>query len=104
MYISRLAELNKERGKYNQLQAAKDMEKCMLGTTCDHIKDLTYDDQKMIHNLKYFTWVEQQGKTYEEINQLWYDRNFWSNIFKQPAKWDEQIREFNEMTGLLKKL
>ena len=104
MYGSRLAELTKERGKYNQLQAAKDFEKCMLGTVSDNIKELTYEDQKMIHNLKYFTWVEQQGKTFEEINQLWYDRNFWTNMFKQPAKWDEQIREFNEMTGLLKKL
>ncbi len=104
MYGSRLIELEEEKGKYNQLQAAKDMEKCLFGTTCDYMKELTYDDQKMIHNLKYFTWVEQQGKEIEEINQLWYDRNLWSSIFNQPAKWDEQINSFNEMTGLLKTL
>ena len=33
----------------------------------DHFKELTYPDRKAIHNLKYYTWVEQQGKTYEEI-------------------------------------
>lgn len=104
MYGSRLKELEEERGKYSQLQAAKDMEKCLFGTACDHMKELTYDDQKMIHNLKYFTWVEQQGKEIEEINQLWYDRNLWPGLFSQPAKWDELIHEFNEKTCLLKNL
>lgn len=28
----------------------------------DHLKELNYHDKKSIHNLKYFTWVEQQGK------------------------------------------
>jgi hypothetical protein len=32
-------------------------------------------DRKRVHNLKYYTWVEQQGKTYEEIQAQWYDPN-----------------------------
>ncbi|HZX63621.1 MAG TPA: pyridoxal-phosphate dependent enzyme, partial [Bacteroidales bacterium] len=51
MYGSRLEELTAERGAYSLLQAAKDHEKCMFGTTTDHMKDLTYEDQKAIHNL-----------------------------------------------------
>jgi hypothetical protein len=35
--------------------------------TTDHLQELTYTDRKRVHNLKYYTWVEQQGKTYEEI-------------------------------------
>lgn len=104
MYGSRVKELEAERGKYNTMQAAKDMEKCLFGTRADNMKELTYDDKKMIHNLKYFTWVEQQGKEVEEINQLWYDRNLWPSLFNQPKHWDELINQFNEMTGLIKNL
>ena len=102
MYGSRLEELTAARGEYSNLQAAKDHEKCMFGTNPDHMKDLTYDDQKAIHNLKYFTWVEQQGKDVEDLRQLWDDREIWPNIFSQPARWDELINEFNDRTGLLK--
>ena len=102
MYGSRLEELTAERGKYTVLQAAKDHEKCMFGTTPDYMKDLTYDDQKAIHNLKYFTWIEQQEKDVEDLRQLWDDRHIWPKIFSQPARWDEMINEFNDRTGLLK--
>ncbi len=42
--------------------------------------ELTYPDRKRVHNLKYYTWVEQQGKTYEEIQAQWYDPNYWTDI------------------------
>lgn len=102
MYGSRLEELTAERGSYSMLQAARDHEKCMLGTTSDYMKDLSYDDQKAIHNLKYFTWIEQQGKEVEDLRQLWEDRHIWPQLFSQPARWDELINEFNDRTGLLK--
>jgi len=101
MYQSRIQELKEERGAYTMLQAAKDFEKCLYGTATDHMKELTYQDQKAIHNLKYYTWVEQQGKTIEDLNQLWYDRDLWPSLFHQSEKWDEMIEEFNERTGLL---
>ena len=37
------------------------------GQSIDHVQELGYYDRKRIHNLKYYTWVEQQGKTYDEI-------------------------------------
>lgn len=101
MYQSRIQELKDERGAYTMLQAAKDFEKCLYGTATDHMKELTYQDQKAVHNLKYYTWVEQQGKTIEDLNQLWYDRDLWPSLFHQSEKWDEMIEEFNERTGLL---
>ena len=66
------------------------------------MKELRYYDRKAIHNLKYFTWIEQQGKDVEDLRQLWDDRHIWPKIFSQPARWDELINEFNERTGLLK--
>lgn len=97
MYLSRLDELQAEKGDYSQLQAAKDFEKCILGQKTDNMKELTYNDRKAIHNLKYFTWVEQQAKEIEDLNQLWYDREIWDKLFHQVDKWDEMIIEFNEM-------
>ncbi len=102
MYQSRIEELIAERGAYSFLQAARDHEKCMLGTGPSHIRELGYHDRKAIHNLKYFTWIEQQGKEVEALRQLWDDRQIWPGIFNQPARWDELINEFNEQTGLLK--
>jgi Cysteine synthase len=104
MYQSRLVELRAERGNYNPLQAAKDHEKCMLGAKTDYIRELTYQDQKMIHNLKYFTWVEQQAKEIEDLNQLWYDRNIWHQLFNQTESLDKLIEEFNKETGVIDKL
>jgi cysteine synthase len=104
MYRSRIGELREERGEYTSLQAVKDMEKCLYGITVDHTRELTYMDQKTVHNLKYFTWREQQEKEVEDLDQLWYDRGIWQKIFQQPVRWDELINEFNKMTGLLKQL
>jgi len=102
MYQSRVHELREERGNYSPLQAAKDFEMCLLGQRTDNMKELSYTDKKMVHNLKYFTWVEQQAKDVEDLNQLWYDRTIWKSMFEQVEKWDELINQFNERTGLLK--
>ena len=96
MYGSRLDELNAEKGAYSEMQAARDFEKAFMGASVDYMKELTYADRKAIHNLKYFTWVEQQEKPIDEINQLWYDHDLWPNLFAQAAKWDEMIEEFNQ--------
>ena len=104
LYGSRLAELTADRGAYSDVQAACDLERCLWGQGEDFFKELTYSDRKAIHNLKYFTWVEQQGKEIADLNLLWQDREIWPRIFGQVARWDEMIREFNEKTGLLKKL
>ena len=104
MYQSRLHELTAERGNYSGIQAIKDMEKCLYGTGADFIKELNYQDRKAIHNLKYFTWVEQQAKDIQDLNQLWYDREIWDAIFMQDKKLDEMIMEFNDETGVLKSL
>jgi len=104
MYHSRLEELNAERGTYSNTQAIKDFEKCIIGEDTSFMKELSYYDRKAIHNLKYFTWIEQQGKEIADLNQLWNDRQIWHKLFHQLDKWDELIVEFNERTGLLKSL
>ncbi|MBN1649831.1 MAG: pyridoxal-phosphate dependent enzyme [Bacteroidales bacterium] len=102
MYESRIKEQEVEKGAYNQFQAALDFEATINEQSTDHMKELNYQDQKAIHNLKYFTWIEQQAKPLEELNQMWYDRGIWDKVFHQPDRWDELIEEFNDRTGLLK--
>ena len=99
LYKSRLEELKEKHGDYNKENAARDFEAGLLSTTPDYTKELTYLDQKAIHNLKYYTWIEQQGKELEDLNQLWYDREVWQKIFEQPTRWDELINEFNAEVG-----
>jgi len=100
LYKSRVGELADERGEYDETQAAVDFERCLLGTTVDYMKELTYTDRKAIHNLKYYNWVEQQEKEVEDLNALWHDRDLWPNLFDQPKRWDEMIEEFNAMSGV----
>ena len=75
MYSSRLEELKEERGgrEYNAVDAAIDLEKNVHGATTDHFLELTLEGKKRIHNLKYYTWVEQQGMDVEELNAQWYE-------------------------------
>ena len=94
--------MREEFGEYDETKAAVDFNRYLLGLTTDHLLELRYPDRRRVHNLKYFTWVEQQGKTYEEIQDQWYDRDYWSSIHEQADEIDELIEEFNERTGLLK--
>ena len=57
---------------------------------------------KRVHNLKYFTWVEQQGKTYEEIQAQWYDPDYWTGIHGHVDELDALIDALMNVTGLLK--
>ncbi|MCK5073938.1 MAG: pyridoxal-phosphate dependent enzyme [Bacteriovoracaceae bacterium] len=97
LYGSRLIELESERGKYNEKNIYRDME-MLTGLGIDNTMELTYQDKKRIHNLKYYTWIEQQGHNVEELNRQWYDHeNYWSFLKTSAEKIDEAIVEFNSM-------
>jgi hypothetical protein len=102
LYSSRLAELEAEFGAYEKIDAAIDYHKNLQAVTTDNMLELTYTDKKRIHNLKYYTWIEQQGKDVEELNAQWYDyEEYWDSIHSQIGKIDELIKEFNKRTGVL---
>ena len=105
MYGSRIEELNEAHGAYSQLEAGKDHALHMLGLKTDNLMELTYADRKRIHNLKYYTWVEQQARDVKDLNALWYDtKGTWDAVHAQADELDALINEFNEATGLLKAL
>ena len=105
MYRSRIAELEAEHGPYSIKDAAVDHALHLLGLRTDSMAELGYYDRKRIHNLKYYTWVEQQGKDMHDLNDLWYDEDkTWKGIHGQAAQLDELIDAFNEEAGVLKSL
>ena len=102
MYGSRLVEERQKHGNYSTQSAAVDFEAKLMGLDSEGVMELSYYDKKRMHNLKYFTWIEQQGKTVEELDEQWYDDAYWSKSFNQQEMWDDMITEFNEKTGLVK--
>ncbi len=101
LYASRLEELRAERGPFTAEDAAVAYHHHLIGQRTDNMEELTYPDRKRVHNLKYYTWVEQQGKTYAEIQAQWYEPDYWSNIHGQVDEIDALIDEFNGRVGLL---
>ena len=98
MYGSRLEELHEERGDYTNLDASGDYHQYLMGADIEHVIELGYWDRKRVHNLKYFTWVEQQGKTARELDALW-DPSYWEGIQQEIEPIDTLIEEFNALVA-----
>ena len=101
LYQSRILELREMHGEYTEMDAAVDYERYLLGQALDNMAELNYQDRKRIHNLKYYTWVEQQGKSYEEIQNQWYQDDYWRGVQSQVEHIDTLITDFNARVGLL---
>ncbi|BDU78781.1 pyridoxal-phosphate dependent enzyme [Mesoterricola sediminis] len=96
MYRSRLEEQTAEHGAFTAMDAARSHTGSLERQAVDHFKELTFPERKAVHNLKYYTWVEQQGKTYEEICAQW-DPEYWRQLFtEEAAEFDKLIVKFNE--------
>jgi acyl-CoA-binding protein len=97
LYSSRQVEMNEIHGQYNAQLANRHYARYLQGISTDHLRELTYADRKALHNFKYYTWVEQQGRSADELRQLW-DEDFWTRIFSQDVvdEWDRLIEAFNE--------
>ncbi len=102
MYHSRLDELRQKLGDFTFRDAVVAFHKHLQGQDTQNMMELSYRERKRIHNLKYFTWVEQQGKTFQDIQAQWYDADYWNRIHRQTGEIDALIDRFNGLTGLLR--
>jgi cysteine synthase A len=100
LYSSRLSELHDEFGEYGEMDAAAHNARYLKGQSTDNLLELGYPDRRRVHNLKYYTWVEQQGRTYAEIVDQWYAPDYWTQVQEQTAEIDALIEEFNTLVGL----
>jgi cysteine synthase A len=99
LYRSRLEEMRGDCGPYREIDAARDHAAVIGRQGIDWFKELDYYDRKAVHNLKYFTWVEQQGKTSEELNAQW-DLEFWREMFEgEVGEFERLIAAFNREIG-----
>lgn len=98
MYQSRLAEYEENRGHAYTEEDAKIRHRQILTIRTDHMEELDYYGKKRIHNLKYYTWVEQQGMDVAELNAQWYDYdNYWEKVHEMADDFDAAIEEFNKL-------
>ena len=67
-YHSVMQQLTETYGPMDEVEAAIRVEVVFRNQKLDWIKEGTRDTRNQWHNLKYYTWVEQQGKTIEELN------------------------------------
>jgi hypothetical protein len=100
LYRSRLEQMQEEGGEYGEVDAASDFSRYLQGISTDHLQELTYADRRRVHNLKYFTWIEQQNRTVDEMQAQWYSARYWNDIQKQAPEIDALITEFNARAGV----
>jgi len=99
MYMSRLEEL--ESG-YNHVKAAMGYAASLQNVRTDNMIELGYQERKRVHHLKYYTWVEQQGRTAEELDDQWYRQDLtFEAVQQQVEQVDALIDDFNKKVGLL---
>jgi len=67
-YHSVMADMARDYGAIDDARGMAYIEAIFHGQKTDWIKDGTPDMRLQWHNLKYYSWVEQQGKTVEELD------------------------------------
>jgi hypothetical protein len=79
-------------GKMDQTEAEVRLVSVFHGQGLDWIMEGTRDARSRWHNLKYYTWVEQQGKTVKELDaQL--SREWWVRHQERVSEIDKRIKE-----------
>jgi cysteine synthase A len=67
-YHSVMASMQENYGAMDEAEATAAIRGLLQWQKTDWIKRGTPENRRQWHNLKYYTWVEQQGKTVEELN------------------------------------
>ena len=91
-YYSVLDWLQESEGTMDEAMATGRMESTFLGQKTDWVQEATQETRQRWHNLKYYTWVEQQGKTVEELDAQ-RDPAWWVSHQERVAEIDQRILE-----------
>jgi cysteine synthase len=87
-YYTEMAKLTARAGVMDETMAYMRAEAVFRRQKLDHMQEATTETRKRWHHLKYYTWVEQQGKTVDDLNgqmtQDWWQAE------------QSKIKEFNE--------
>ena len=94
-YHSVMKALSETYGPMDEVEAVARMSSIFHGAGLDWIREGTHHARQCWFNLKYYTWVEQQGKTVEELDAQ-RDPEFW---LAEQAKVQETDRRLRELRG-----
>lgn len=90
-YHSVMEWLDQTEGKMDEALAVGRMESTFHGQKLDYVLEGSDSVRKRWHNLKYYTWVEQQGKSVEELDAQ-RDPNWWIKHQELIAAIDARIQ------------
>ena len=89
-YHSVMGEMTERFGKMDEAEATARAH-IFVDQKTDWIREGTTDTRRQWHNLKYYTWVEQQGKTVEELDaQL--DPSWWMKHQQMVGEIDSKLK------------
>ncbi|MDI7275443.1 MAG: pyridoxal-5'-phosphate-dependent protein subunit beta, partial [Anaerolineae bacterium] len=88
-YRSVMAQMTRTFGPMDEHEAAVRLVSIFHQQKTDWIREGTAETRRQWHNLKYFTWVEQQGKTVEELDAQRHP-DYW-------AREQERVQEIDRM-------
>lgn len=92
-YHSVMKNLTESHGVMDRSEADHRLETIFHGQKTDWIQEGTQEVRRRWHNLKYFTWVEQQGKTVAELDAL-KSQEFWAREREYVRETDRLIEEY----------
>lgn len=91
-YYSVMDNLDNEFGIIDKTEAAIRYNCIFKNIKLDYVQEGTYATRKRWHNLKYYTWVEQQGKTAFELNSQ-KSQDYWIEKQNQIQSIDISLKE-----------
>ncbi len=90
-YRSVMAQMTATYGAMDEKEAEVRLVSIFHSQKLDWIQEGTREARARWHNLKYYTWVEQQGKTIEELNAQ-RDPGFWLSEQARVSEIDAKLR------------
>lgn len=97
-YPSEMDKLRSREGALDEARAVGRVEGIFHGQKTDWVQDGTRFNRERWHNLKYYTWVEQQGKTVRELDAQ-RDPAWWEAHQKRVAEIDAKLAEWRRSVG-----
>ncbi len=97
-YRSVMSALDKKFGKMDRAEAKARFESIFMGVKTDWFFEGTLENRRRWHNLKYYTWIEQQGKTLEELNEQLKEK-YWEKQQQMTKETDELILDYRKKEG-----
>lgn len=104
-YYSVMNDLNDQFGELDRNESKLRLERIFLKQEPSYFFEGTKHNRERWHNLKYFTWVEQQGKTVDELNAQ-KNQNYWEAQAIKVFEYNKKIEDYrnsniNEINKIL---